>query len=95
MGIGAYRHLVTLTHPAVAIDPPTWYCSLEPATAQVADGQAAYLVKGRYHGGVTLETRLLFEGRTLQIQSVADVGERHRELVCFAVEVVARGSQPH
>lgn len=91
MGFGAYRHAVALSHPTVAIDPPTWYASLEPAAAQVVEGQAAFVVKGRYHPGVTLETRLTFEGRTLQIQSVADVGERHRDLVCFAVEVVARG----
>jgi len=91
MGFGAYRHLVTLDAPAGPLDPPTWYAALEPAAAQFVEGQAAFVVKGRYHPGITQETRLMFEGRTFQLQSVADVGERHRELVCFAVEVVARG----
>ena len=91
MGFGAYRHLVALESPAGPLDPPTWYAALEPASAAFAEGQAAFTVRGRYHAGITQETRLTFEGRTLQIQSVADTNEQHRELVCFAVEVVARG----
>jgi len=94
MAIGAYRHLVTLTHPAVAIDPPTWYCAISPSGASVNDGQAAYVVRGRYHGGVQLDTQITFEGRTLQIQSVADTDERHNEITCMAVETVARGRVP-
>jgi head-tail adaptor len=94
MGIGAYRHLVTLEHPAVAIVPATWYCSIQSAAAQVVDGQTAFYVRGRFHPGLTLETRLLFEGRTLQVQSVSDVDERHTEVVLLCVEVVARGREP-
>jgi hypothetical protein len=94
MGIGDYRHVVTLEHPAVAIDPPTWYCSLQSAAAQVVDGMTAFYVRGRFHPGLTLETRLIFEGRTFQVQSISDVDERHQDVVVLAVEVVARGSQP-
>ena len=94
MGIGAYRHLVTLSHPAVVVDPPTWYCSLASAVAQVVDGQAAFLARGRYHPGLQLDTRIEFEGRTLQVQAVSDVDERHREVSVLAVEVVARGRRP-
>jgi Phage head-tail joining protein len=91
MGIGAYRHVVTLEHPSVVLDPVTWYCAMQPAGAQVADGLAAVLVRGRYHPGITLETQILFEGRTFQVQGITDVDERHVELQLTCVEVVARG----
>jgi len=94
MGRGAYRHLVTLEHPRVVLDPVTWYCALQPAGGQVADGQAAFLVRGDYHPGITLETQINFEGRTLQVQSVTDLDERHVELLLTCVEVVARGREP-
>ena len=91
MGRGAYRHLVTLDDPRVVLDPVQWFCSLQPAGGQVVDGQAAFFVRGDYHPGITLETQLLFEGRTLQVQSVTDRDERHVELELTCVEVVARG----
>jgi len=90
MGIGAYRHVVTLVDPAVPLDPPVWFCSLEPAAAQVVDGQAAFFVRGRFHPGITLETQIVFEGRTFQVQSVTDVNERHMDLNLLCVEVVGR-----
>jgi len=93
MGIGAYRHLVTLEHPAVELDPPTWACSLQPA-GQVSDGLAAFLVRGRFHPGIGLETQIQFEGRTFQVQSVSDLDERHKEIQVMAVEVVGRGTTP-
>lgn len=93
MGIGAYRHLVTLEHPAVVLDPPTWYCSLQPA-AQVSDGLAAFFIRGRFHPGIGLETQITFEGRTFQVQAVQDLDERHREIQVTAVEVVGRGTTP-
>ena len=94
MGIGAYRHLVTLEHPAVVLDPPTWYCALQPAGAQVAEGLAAFFIRGRFHPGIGLETQIVFEGRTLQVQSVSDLDERHVEIQLTAVEVVGRGTTP-
>jgi hypothetical protein len=94
MGIGAYRHLVTLAHPAVVLDPPTWYCSLQSAASQVIDGQAAYFVRGRYHPGLTLETQIHFEGRTFQVQGVTDLDERHVDVQLLCVEVVGRGTTP-
>jgi hypothetical protein len=94
MGIGAYRHLVTLEHPAVETDPPTWYCALQPAGAQVGDGLAAFFIRGRFHPGITLETQINFEGRTFQVQGIADLDERHREIQVTAVEVVGRGTTP-
>ena len=94
MGLGAYRHVVTLEHPAVAIEPPTWYCAIQSAASQVVDGQTAFFVRGRFHPGIVLETRLVFEGRKFQVQSVTDIGERHQELQLLCVEVVARGREP-
>jgi Concanavalin A-like lectin/glucanases superfamily len=93
MGIGTYRHLVTLEHPVVELDPPTWACSLQPA-AQVSEGLAAFFVRGRFHPGIGLETQFVFEGRTFQVQSVQDLDERHREIQVTAVEVVGRGTTP-
>ena len=60
----------------------------------VVDGQAAFLARGHYHPGLQLDTRIEFEGRTLQVQAVSDVDERHREVSVLAVEVVARGRRP-
>lgn len=90
MGIGAYRHRVTLDAPDGMLDPPTWYCAIQSAATQVVDGQTAFFVRGRHHAGINLETQLLFEGRTFQVQSVTDVDERHVELVLMVVEVVGR-----
>jgi len=90
MGIGSYRHHVALLSPIGEPDPPDWYCSITPAGAQVVDGQATFLVRGPYHVGITLETQIVFEGRTLQVQSVSDPDETHRELVLLAVEVRGR-----
>ena len=94
MGIGAYRHLVTLSHPAAEIASPGWYCSIAPSGVQVLDGMAAYTIRGRYHPGLQLETQITHEGRTLQVQSISDWDERHTEVMVLAVEVVARGRVP-
>ena len=91
MGIGAYRHRVTVDDPAGPVDPASWDCAIASAATQVVDGQAAFFVRGRYHPGIRLETRLVFEGRTFQVQSVTDLEERHLELQLVCVEVVARG----
>jgi hypothetical protein len=91
MGIGAYRHRVTFQQPAGVLDPPDWDCALQSAATQVVDGLSAFFVRGRYHPGITLETQILFEGRTFQVQSITDLDERHAELQLFCVEVVGRG----
>jgi hypothetical protein len=90
MGIGLYRHVVTLEQPGGVVDPTPWHCALSSAAGQVVDGQAAFYVRGRYRPEITLETQLLFEGRTFQVQSVTDIDERHMDLVLMCVEVVGR-----
>lgn len=91
MGIGAYRHRVTFEQ---AIEPPEWFCSLQSPATQVVDGLAPFVIRGRFHPGITLETRILFEGRTFQVQAMTDVDERHVELLLMCAEVVARGYGP-
>jgi len=90
MGIGSHRHHVTLRDPDEIPDPITWWCSVQSIGSQVIDGQAAYLFRGRYHAGITLETQIDFEGRTLQVQAINDVDERHVSMVVTAVEVRGR-----
>ena len=92
MGIGAYRHQVTIDDPAGPVDPAVWDCAISSAATQVVDGMAAFFVRGRYHPGIRLETRLVFGGQTFQVQSVEDVEARHVELRLLCVEVVARGA---
>jgi Phage head-tail joining protein len=72
----------------------TWHCQIQSAATQVVDGLTAFYIRGRYHPGITLETQMLFEGRTFQVQSITDVDERHVELALMVVEVVARGREP-
>lgn len=111
MTTDAYRHLVLLQNPGPAVPdgdggtvpswtdlvPPTWSCSIEPATAKdlerVAAGTvlatATQIIKGRYRADVTTQTRLIFGGRTFSITGVANPEERRIRLELVAVEVVA------
>ena len=77
--------------------PPTLLVSIEPATAQglerIAAGTtlavATHIVMGAYHPQVTTKTRLLFDGRVLQVTYVGNPGERKVDLALACVEVVA------
>lgn len=79
------------------LDPATWHVSIEPATARdlerVAAGTvlstASHIVKGRYHSGVTLASRMLFNSRTFSITGKANMEERSILMELTAVEVVA------
>jgi len=90
MGSGEYRHRVALQSPAGPPVPSVWFCALQSVGASVVDGQAAFIVRGRYHPGITLETQIVHEGRVLQVQAVNNLDERDRELVLSAVEVRGR-----
>ncbi len=90
MGIGTYRHVVTFEQ---ALVPAKWHCSIQSAASQVVEGLTPFFVRGRFHPGITLETRIVFEGRSLQVQSISDVDERHVEMVLMCVEVVGRGRE--
>jgi len=90
MAIGHYRHHVTLRDPDELPIPDPWWCDVQPMGSQVIDGQAAFMLRGRYHPGITLETQIDLEGRTLQVQAITDVDERHVSMVVSAVEVRGR-----
>lgn len=98
MGIGAYRHVVTLEHPAVTLDPATWHCAIQSAALQVVDGVASYFIRGRFHPAINLETVIVMPDahgpRRFQVQSVQNVDERGQELVLLCAEVVGRGVTP-
>lgn len=109
--LGEYRHRVNLDAPGPPIpdddggytqgwaplDPPTWDCSIVPATAReletVAAGtviaQASHVIRGRFHPGITTESRLTFEGRVFNVVSVVNRDERDIETDLVCIEVVA------
>ena len=106
---GERRHRVTLDAPGPSVpdpdggwidswaplDPPDWYCSIQPASARDLESigagtvlaQATHVVKGRYHAGITTQARLTFKGRILNVLFVANRDERDIEthLVCSEV----------
>ena len=69
--------------------PASWKVSISPATAGDAEHALAgtvlthrsSVVRGRYHAGVTLAARMLFEGRTYAVVSLINLAERDREMV--------------
>jgi len=79
------------------LSPAMWQVSIEPATAKdlerVAAGtvisQATHIVTGRFHPGVTTQTRMVFNGRTFSITGVSNLQERGIFMELTAVEVVA------
>jgi head-tail adaptor len=78
------------------LDPATWDCSIAPATARDLEtigggtvlAQATHTVRGRFHPGITTETRLTFDGRTLNVVALANRDERRIELDLICAEVI-------
>lgn len=81
------------------LTPALWRCSiaapiardlrdLERLTAGTVLSTATYVIKGRYHPGLTTLCRGIFRDRTLQFTSVINHEERNRETHALAVEVV-------
>jgi len=78
------------------LSPATWHVSITPATTRdlerVSAGTvlstASHIVKGRYHAGVTTQTRMVFGGRTFSITSKANLEERGIWMELVAVEIV-------
>lgn len=54
--------------------------------AQQVQAELSHRVEMRYRPDVTSKNRLLYDGRILEIASVADFEERHRELNLMCVE---------
>ena len=82
------------TTPWADLVPGTWYCSLEPATARTLERVAAgtvlstatHIATGRYHSGITVATRIVFDGRVFSVTGVANPEERKIRTICTVVE---------
>lgn len=78
------------------LTPATWDCSIQAASQRDLESigagtvlaQATHVVKGRYHAGVTTESKLHFEGRTFNVIFLANRDERDIELNLVCAEVV-------
>lgn len=112
MNIGDFRHLVTVKHPTrtkntkggyaenfSAVSPaPTWWCSIEPATAGKMDRLAAsnnaitsrcsHILHGRYHDDITTQVQLVEGARVFNVLGVQNISEEDRFTRVFAEEVV-------
>ena len=77
------------------LDPPRWYCSIEQPAARTLESlgagsvvaQATHLLSGRHHPGITAQTRVTFQGRTLNVLWFANWEERDvlTDVVCAEV----------
>jgi head-tail adaptor len=79
--------------------PPTWWCAIMPPTTRVRSfewagagsviAQATHLLMGRYHAGITTQTRITYHGRTFSALAVSNVDERDITTQVLAAEVIA------
>jgi head-tail adaptor len=107
---GARRHLVTLTGPAAPVpnndggwtetrlplDPPTWFCRIDPASVRDLDfvtagttiARASHILEGSYHPGITTATEITFRGRVFYVNGVINPEERNSHTIAFCEEQV-------
>lgn len=78
-----------LPPPADAEVAPASARSLERVAAGTVLSTATHVVTAPYRAGVSTKTRILVDGRVLNITSVLDPEERHVELILVCAEVVA------
>lgn len=84
-----------MTETWVDLEPP-WAVAIQPATVRDLErntagtivATATHIIRGRYRPDVTVEARMVFNGRTFRITGVANPKERDLELWLFAVETV-------
>ena len=111
MSFGEFRHRVLLQNPNGApvadgdggytqtwadMVPPTWQCSIEPATVQDLERMAAgtiiasatSIIKGHYRPDITVGSRVIFNGRRFNVTGVQNPEERNITLELVAVEVL-------
>jgi head-tail adaptor len=62
---------------------------LERVTAGTVLATATHLIRTRFHPGITTDTRLLFEGRRFEVQSVQNVDQRDIALILICAELQA------
>jgi len=76
--------------------PPAAYAQVSKATQQSLEritsgailSTASYVVTAPYRVGVTTKSRIIFDGRVLNVLDVTDEDERHVELKISCAEVV-------
>lgn len=79
------------------LSPNTWQVAIEPATARDLErltagtviAQASHIVTGPYRDDVTINTRVIFNGRTLNVIGVANPEEKNVETIALCSEVVS------
>jgi len=79
------------------LDPASWDCAIQAANARALESlaagtviaQASHIVTGRYHPGITIETRLTFNGRRMNVIYVANRDERGIDSVLLCSEVIS------
>jgi len=84
------------TETWIPLDPPMWYCAIEAASTRdlerIRGGgmttTATHIIRGRYHGQLRADCRIVFQGRTFDVASVQDVAERKTEMAVIACEVI-------
>jgi SPP1 family predicted phage head-tail adaptor len=87
-GDGGYTEGWSDADPAtldVSITPATT-SDVERLTAGTVAATATHMVRGRFHPGITLASRLIFKGRTLNVIYVGNPDERDLELVMLCAE---------
>jgi hypothetical protein len=83
--------------PMGPLDPPTWWCASLPATQRNLERLTAgtviasvdHALEGDFHPGITTQTQITFEGRTLYVREVRDPEDRHITTIAFCSEVAA------
>lgn len=109
--IGQSRNLVTLEAPTATamdgaggyvdtwgpLDPATWYCAFEDATASAMEragfgtayAQATHILSGRYHSGLSPKARVHHDGRVYTVLAASDRQQRHMQTILLCAELVA------
>ena len=79
------------------LSPATWFVAILPLPAgdleRVSGGGSVmttgtYLIRGRYHPGVSTKSRMLFSGRTFSVTGTRNVDERAITMELAVVEQV-------
>jgi head-tail adaptor len=76
--------------------PHEWHCRFAPATTRdferfaggTVTAQATHVLRGRFHPGMTTQSRLRYGARVLNVVSVIDPESRHVDTECLVAEVV-------
>lgn len=79
------------------LSPAAWQVSIEPATERSLEritagtvlAQASHIVSGPYRYDITTQTRVLFNGRILNVIGVSNPDERNIETIALCSEIVS------